>query len=92
MTTASHANHRVHPEHAHSVETPNEAPALEESLSSAQQARLQQAEQMVDHLTERVGHFASLAGDTLLRWASRAREEAEDIWAEAQSLRRGERS
>jgi phosphohistidine phosphatase SixA len=42
------------------------------------------AEQMLEDWGRRAGRFLSSA-------AARAREEAEDIWAEAQSLRRGER-
>jgi F0F1-type ATP synthase membrane subunit b/b' len=42
------------------------------------------AEQTLEEWGRRVGRFFASAG-------ARAREEAEDIWAEAQSLRRGER-
>jgi hypothetical protein len=52
---------------------------------------MQRAEEMVDHLAERVGHYAGVFGHQLLWLAARAREEAEDIWAEAQALRRGEK-
>jgi hypothetical protein len=48
----------------------------------------QRAEEMVDHMAERIGHFAGVLGHKLLWLVARAREEAEDIWAEAQSLRR----
>ena len=37
-----------------------------------------------------VGQFASLAGLRLLKVAALAREEAEDVWAEAQSVRRAQ--
>jgi len=46
------------------------------------------AEELVDRLGESVGHFASLAGLRLLKVAALAQEEAEDVWAEAQSIRR----
>ncbi len=36
---------------------------------------------------ERVGYAAGLAGHRLRQWGARAREEAEDLWAEAQSVR-----
>ncbi len=53
-----------------------------------QQAAMMRAEELVDRLGERVGYFASLLNQRA-RWAAaRAREEAEDIWAEAQSIRR----
>ena len=45
------------------------------------------AEELVDRLGESVGHLASLAGWRILKVAALAREEAEDVWAEAQSLR-----
>lgn len=53
-----------------------------------QQRAMMRAEELVDRLGERVGYFASLLNQRT-RWAvARAREEAEDIWAEAQSIRR----
>jgi hypothetical protein len=51
---------------------------------------LRRAEELADYLGERIGHYASLVSFKLLQWAARAREEIEDIWAEAQSIRRGE--
>ncbi|MGI8747994.1 MAG: hypothetical protein ACR2J4_06560 [Deinococcus sp.] len=47
----------------------------------------ERAEDMVDRAGERVGHLAALLGQRLRMWGGRAREEAEDIWAEAQSIR-----
>jgi hypothetical protein len=46
------------------------------------------AEETVDRAGERVGHLAVLLGYQLRVFAARAREEAEDIWAEARSMRR----
>jgi hypothetical protein len=51
---------------------------------------MERAEELADRLGERISHYASLVGFKLMQFAARAREEAEDIWAEAQSLRRGE--
>ena len=48
---------------------------------------MQQAEEIVDQLAERLGRFAVKTGQRLQKWTARAREEAEDIWAEAQHLR-----
>ncbi len=45
------------------------------------------AEELVDRMGESVGHLASLAGWRILRAAAFVREEAEDVWAEAQSVR-----
>ncbi len=47
----------------------------------------ERAEELVDHLGERFGNFLSTCATQLNRWTARAREEAEDIVAEAQSLR-----
>jgi hypothetical protein len=47
------------------------------------------AEEMADRLGERLSHYASVIGFKIMQWAARAREEVEDIWAEAQSIRRG---
>jgi hypothetical protein len=51
--------------------------------------RVERAEQMVDQIAERVGHYTSVVGRQLLRMGMRAREEAEDMWAEARSIRNG---
>jgi hypothetical protein len=53
---------------------------------------MERAEGLVDEWGERLGHVARQAGEQVLRLAARAREEAEDIWAEAQSIRRGGRT
>jgi len=50
----------------------------------------ERAEELVDRLGESVGHYASLARLRLLSVAALAREEAEDVWAEAQSVRRAQ--
>lgn len=52
-----------------------------------EQPEIERAEQMVDDLTRSVTMAASQASLWILRTVARAREEAEDIWAEAQSLR-----
>ena len=48
---------------------------------------MDRAEEAVDSLGRRAGQLGSEVGQRLLRLAARAREEAEDIWAEAQSIR-----
>ena len=50
----------------------------------------ERAEELVDRMGESVGHLASLAGWRVLRAAAFVREEAEDLWAEAQSVRRAQ--
>ena len=52
-----------------------------------QETPTERAEVLVDQWGERVGRFLSSAGYQLRRAAARAREEAEDIWAEAQTIR-----
>ena len=51
-------------------------------------AATERAEEMLDRTGERVGRFASLLGLRVRRAAALAREEVEDLWAEAQILRR----
>jgi hypothetical protein len=48
---------------------------------------LARAEELVDRFGERAGSWLSHVGRDAERLLARAREEAEDIWAEAQSLR-----
>lgn len=50
----------------------------------------QRAEELLDSAGRTVGVFASLAGLRIARIAAFAREEFEDMWAEAQGIRRGE--
>ena len=50
----------------------------------------ERAEELVDRMGESVGYLASLAGWRLLRAAAFVREGAEDVWAEAQSVRRAQ--
>lgn len=56
-------------------EAPNPPPAME------------RAEYLVDQLGTRLGQWTGTAGDRLQRLWARAREEGEDIWAEAQDIR-----
>ena len=50
----------------------------------------ERAEEMVDQFTQTVAGYAARIGHQILKGAALAREEAEDIWAEAQSMRRGQ--
>lgn len=52
------------------------------------------AEAVVSRLEDTIGAYATVIGRRLQRLAARAREEAEDIWAEAQHVRseRGRRA
>ena len=57
----------------------------------ATQSPTERAEALVDRLGGRLGLFAGLTALRMRLLAARAREEAEDLWAEAQSIRHGER-
>lgn len=67
---------------------PEQAPHSEQAgTGSNADLDMARAEEIVDRVGERIGYFASVAGRRI-RWAAaRAREEAEDILAEAQHLR-----
>lgn len=47
----------------------------------------ERAQETLGDWGERVGFVAGVAGLRLRQWGARAREEAEDLWAEAQSVR-----
>lgn len=47
----------------------------------------EKAEELVDQLEQRIGHFAALTIFQVQRATARAREEVEDMWAEAQNIR-----
>jgi hypothetical protein len=66
----------------------NGATSLPGSTTTAEgdRSNTERAEEMVDRFAERVGHWTSVVGRKLLWLGARAREEAEDIWAEAQNI------
>lgn len=49
--------------------------------------RASEAEEAVDRIGEQIGRFATLVGREVLKATARAREEIEDMLAEAQSIR-----
>lgn len=59
------------------------------SDGQAQRPATERAEELLDRAGEQVGRFAAVAGHEMRRFIARAREEAEDIWAEAQNKRQG---
>jgi hypothetical protein len=87
--------HTVHKKKRHDADADAEASnghsaAETKDQSDGQAAErpvMDRAEEMVDHFGEQVGQYASQAGQVLNRWLARAREELEDMWAEAQSIR-----
>lgn len=55
--------------------------------ATANHARMDKAEALVDQLGERVGHWALLSSLQVRQATARLQEEAEDMWVEAQELR-----
>ena len=70
------------------TESEEERPQAE----SNERPAIERAEEMVDHLGERAEALASMAGLRIRKLAARAREEAEDVWAEAQNVRHRKQS
>lgn len=58
---------------------------------NSRQPQTQRAEEWLDKAGQTVGIFASLAGLRIARVAAFAREEFEDMWAEAQTLRQSQK-
>ena len=73
---------------------PTKPAAIQKPVQPAEPGRpeLRRAEDLLDQLGQRAGEWSSRLGLRLRRRWARAREEAEDIVAEAQSLRQGEKS
>lgn len=53
-------------------------------------SHLDRVEAIMDDVGKKVGEFTSKLGVHLFRLVAHSREAAEDCWAEAQSIRRGE--
>ncbi len=49
----------------------------------------ERVEKLADVIGQRLGHFAAFVSLQVRKAAARVREEAEDFWAEAQSIRHG---
>jgi hypothetical protein len=76
------------------AETSNGVPGQQNGTAAdvSRQQAYQRAEELVDRWGEQIGQYASSIGHGILKLFSRAREEAEDIWAEAQALAHRPRS
>lgn len=59
-----------------------------EASEPADGSATRRAEQLLDGAAERAKQIAPVVGLSIRRFAALAREEAEDIWAEAQEIRR----
>jgi hypothetical protein len=66
--------------------------ANESDADEARRQAMQRAEELADRLGEQVGQYVAAFGHSVLKWVSRAREEAEDIWAEAEAIRQRQRA
>ena len=80
-----------HDERGSANGAPGVPPAGHAADGPAPSPAMRRAEELADRLGEQVSHYAALLGHKLMQFAARLREEAEDIWEEAQSIRRGER-
>ncbi|MBO0778109.1 MAG: hypothetical protein J2P37_04705 [Ktedonobacteraceae bacterium] len=63
------------------------APSMKDQAEKATSETLKRAEYLVDQVEGTAGLLATAIGFRLRRATARLREEAEDMWAEAQSLR-----
>jgi hypothetical protein len=59
----------------------------EEAAQPETEKATAKAEELVEGMAQRLGLFAALAGLQIQKTTARVREEAEDIWAEAQNIR-----
>jgi hypothetical protein len=64
--------------------------ASSNSAAGGTDGQTERAERVVSELERAAEQAAAKAGDWIARAAERLREEAEDIWAEAQAIRRRE--
>ena len=58
---------------------------------STDHSQTERADQLVGDVTQQVDDWSDKVADWVARAAARTREEIEDIWAEAQHIRRGDR-
>ncbi len=72
---------------------PNTAPGKNSSQPGLARAEekgklaMKRSEELVDRMVQRLSYFTSLASLQVQKAAARMREEAEDMWAEAQNIR-----
>ncbi len=72
----------------HSKTTQGKKPT---QAGESSQLPMQKADELVDQMEQRIGHFTALISFQVLKATALIREEAEDMWAEAQSIRRQNR-
>src|SRR5437879_2087325 len=69
------------------IEQPGESAQRSEQAQEQQQSRTRKAEEMVDYLTQRLSSLTAMLKFNFQRTTAHVREDTEDIWAEAQSIR-----
>jgi hypothetical protein len=69
------------------IEQPGESAQRSEQTQEQQQSRTRKAEEMVDYLTQRLSSLTAMLKFNFQRTTAHVREDTEDIWAEAQSIR-----
>ncbi|QBD75002.1 hypothetical protein EPA93_02930 [Ktedonosporobacter rubrisoli] len=77
---------RVEQVNSHSTNSKVKGTTRTSMQESGQQTR-EKAEEIVDRVGQRISLYTALAGWQLQRTLARVREEAEDLWAEAQHIR-----
>jgi hypothetical protein len=78
------------PSNNHHAPSGEASGAPETAAGDHMSSNLDRVEEFMDDVGKKVGDFTSKIGVHLARLASHVREAAEDCWAEAQSIRRGE--
>jgi hypothetical protein len=88
------ARNGVNAEQSTSRSSPEKSQPGSTALEPSEQRRevTHRAEEMVDRFAVQVGVVTSHVGKGLVRFLARVCEEMTDIWAEAQSRRRGDKS
>ena len=51
------------------------------------QLAMEKSEELVDRMTQQLSHYTAITGFQIQKAVARMREEAEDMWAEAQQIR-----
>ena len=91
FTTAPNEPRQTETTNGQSAAT-TEGNATAASPSAATPSSLERADVLTDRFVLQVAAVTAALGRGLLRFTARVREEAEDVWAEAQHIRRGDKS
>jgi hypothetical protein len=70
--------------------TGTQGSSANQSADHQEPSSLDRVEKIMDEVGKKVGSWTSQFGQHVFRFAAHVREAAEDCWAEAQSIRRGE--